>query len=74
MSRSTRKPYYKDHALTTHEYWRPIRREWKQKLNKNYFDDNFYLRNPKSIINDYDYCDFIIMPYTEEGIKKASRK
>lgn len=58
MSRSKKKPYYKDHGLTTHEYWSVIRHEWKQKLNENYYKDDFYLRNPKSMINDWDYSDY----------------
>jgi len=76
MSRSKRKPYYKDCGMTTHEYWSPIRREWKQKLNQNYYQDDFELRNPRVIQDDYDYCDFIIGPdwLTGEQSKKASRK
>jgi hypothetical protein len=74
MSRSKKKPYYKDNGMSTHEYWRPIRREWKQKLNQNYYKDDFQLRVPKSIIDDYDYCDFILLPHNEEEAKKGSRK
>jgi len=76
MSRSRRKPYYKDCGMTTHEYWSTIRHEWKQKLNQNYYKDDFYLRNPKSIHDDYNYCDFIVSPdwLDEECLKKASRK
>jgi hypothetical protein len=58
MSRSRKKPYYKDHGLSTHEYWSAIRHEWKQKLNENYYNEDFHLRNPKSIKNDWDYCDY----------------
>ena len=47
MSRSRKKPYYKDRGLTTHEYWSVIRHEWKQKTNENYYQDDFYLRNPR---------------------------
>jgi len=89
MSRSIKKPYYKDNAMTTHEYWSPIRHEWKQKLKQNYYEDDFELRDSKSIINDYDYCDYSLfiqgdideekrgtfgMTWTKEEEKKASRK
>lgn len=73
MSRSRKKPYYKDNGLSTHEYWSVIRHEWKQKVNEEFkrntpflaywetfdFDGTFELRNPKEIINDYDYCDYV---------------
>lgn len=58
MSRSKRKPYYKDRGMYTHDYWSKIRHEWKQKTNENYYKDDFDLRHPRSIINDYDYCDY----------------
>ena len=85
MSRSRRKPYYKDRGLTTHEYWSVIRHEWKQKINENYYQDDFYLRPPKSIISDWDYFDYwfyvyikLYPPYwngwDEEDVKKYSRK
>ena len=57
MSRSRKKPIIKD-TCWTELYWRPIRREWKQKLKSQLYNDDFYLRNPKEIINDYDYCDW----------------
>lgn len=60
MSRSTKKPIYKDRGLSTHEYWSVIRHEWKQKINENYYKDDFYLRNPKTIRNDWDYSDYTI--------------
>lgn len=90
MSRSRKKPYYKDRGLTTHEYWSVIRHEWKQKTNENYYQDDFYLRNPKSIQNDYDYSDYWFYVqahpnkdgqywahfggWSEDDVKKWSRK
>lgn len=90
MSRSRKKPIYKDRGLTTHEYWSVIRHEWKQKTNENYYKDDFYLRLPKSIKNDWDYSDYCFFVYadpdsekefwshfsgwTEEDVKKWSRK
>ena len=59
MSRSRRLPFIKDNGnYSSSEYWRTIRREWKQKLKADYCIEGFYLRNPKSIINDWDYCDY----------------
>ena len=60
MSRSVKLPIIKDRGLTTQEYWSKIRREWKQTLHKYHLDEDLYLRNPKSIVNDYDKCDYII--------------
>ena len=76
MSRSRKKAIYKDSGLSTSEYWRPIRREWKQTLTRVprgievtwwWYDwdvwcllNSIEFRNPKSIIDDYDYCDYII--------------
>lgn len=67
MSRSKRKAIYKDSGVTTAEYWRTIRRIWKQKVDQFYKQENFMywdfddsLPNPKSLINDYDYCDYIV--------------
>lgn len=58
MSRSRKRPIYKDKARFKSIYWKVIRREWKQSLNNNYYHEDFELRNPKSIINDYDYSDY----------------
>ena len=90
MSRSKRKPYVKDKGMSTHEYWSRIRHEWKQQLNQNYYKDDFDLRKPKQIINDYDYCDYWWLVFverqrpgrnyswmyrwTEEDVKIYSRK
>ena len=89
MSRSRKKPYVKDKGLSTREYWSRIRREWKQKIKQDYYKDNFVLRNPKEIINDWDYCDWIwhivadknsinrstlFYSWTEEDVKKYTRK
>lgn len=60
MSRSKKKhAVAKDRGMTTHEYWSTIRHEWKQTLRTNWEDEDIYFRNPKSIINDYNYCDWI---------------
>ena len=62
MSRSYRKPYIKDNGLSTQEYWKPIRRTWKMFLNQNYMDPDINFPSPKSLINDWDYCDYIFTP------------
>jgi hypothetical protein len=58
MSRSRKKPYVKDKGLTTREYWKPIRHNWKQHLKQNYLDPDLVFESPKSYINDYTYCDW----------------
>ncbi len=40
--------------LATTKYWRAIRRCQKQAVNR-----SKDVPNPKSIVNDYDYCDYI---------------
>lgn len=58
MSRSKRKPYYKDKGMTTQEYWKPIRSSWKQFLKQNYMDEDIVFKHPKNFHNDWDYCDW----------------
>lgn len=88
MSRSYKKPILQDRPRNykiSSYYWRPIRRIWKQIINK--FMDNpiediqvkkeITLPDPKEIINDYDYCDWITSGYIftdDEFITKNSRK
>jgi len=83
MSRSTKKPIVKDSNRNFKKstiYWRQIRRVTKQfvrKLNKEN-TDSINIPQPKEIVNDYDYCDYII-DYRdnwagEEYTKKISRK
>ena len=85
MSRSRRKPYYKDRGFKKNEYWKTIRREWRQDLNNNWGNPDFQLRKPQEIINDYDYCDWWSLIevehenspyeyYTEELVEKYRRK
>ena len=72
MSRSKRKPYYKDKGMTTHECWSRIRREWKQDLAANYYKDDFQLRSPKSIVNDWDYSDYSFYVYQKTDSRKIT--
>ena len=57
MSRSRKKPIYKDVGFQKKDYWKVIRREWSQTI-KGWRGDELYLRKPKSIINDYNYSDY----------------
>lgn len=59
MSRSRKKPYYKDKGMSTQDYWTIVRHEWKQNLKQNYWKDDLYFRNPSEIINDWTRCDYI---------------
>lgn len=61
MSRSYKKAIYKDKGLKD-IYWKSIRRTTNQKVKellKNEIDEVF-LPDPKSLINDYNYCDYTI--------------
>lgn len=84
MSRSKRQPYYKDRGMTTEEYWRIVRRNWKQAIQKDMHNPDLAFKNPKQLINDYDYCDywFFVTPthenedwgFKEVDVKLYSRK
>ena len=59
MSRSRKKPIYKDKGMTTQEYWGSIRRIWKQQIrNPKFWDEDFNFKHPKEIHNDYNYSDY----------------
>ena len=74
MNRSYRKPYIKDKGKTKHEYWSPIRHTWKQIIHSS-LPEEIALPHQKTIINDYDYSDFlIILEKFDKGYKKYSRK
>ena len=69
MSKSFKQPVIKDKPRNTKRttlYWRPLRRIWKTLINKDFDRVNFdiledmELPDRKSLINDYDYCDYII--------------
>jgi len=56
MSRSFKKPYYSDKRLK--KWFRSVRREWKQKLKKEYDNEDLILRKTNEIVNDYNYRDY----------------
>lgn len=72
MSRSKRKPIIKDRPRNNKKstlYWRIVRRVTKQyvKLGKE-------IPNEKTIVNDYDYCDYTMDLTKDKDSKKYSRK
>ena len=73
MSRTKKLPIIKERPRNRKKstvYWRRIRRVW----NTHMASGNYDLPNPKSIFNDYDYCDYI-MYQTEKFPKfKVSNK
>ncbi len=71
MSRSYRKPWYKDKGMTTHEYWKVIRSNWKIELSKNIYNEDYSRTHEKNIINDYDYSDYC---YSIAEYPKGHRK
>jgi hypothetical protein len=61
MSRSYKLAIKKDRGLKSY-YWKKIRRITKQIVKSLSFDnaDDIYIPNPKEVMNDYDYCDYVI--------------
>lgn len=64
MSRSKKIPVVKDRPRNEKKsslYWRKIRRVINEKVRGMIKDpENDNLPNPKELVNDYDYCDYII--------------
>lgn len=57
MSRSYKKAIGKDN-VGKKTYWRRIRSHWKNLMRSG--ADPEQLPDAKTVINDYDYCDYII--------------
>lgn len=79
MSRSRKKPIIKDNGFHKDNYWRTVRRVQKSQLSKiprnidvTDLEDDLDVDIPpnKSIVNDYDYCDWI----NYDDREKAKRK
>jgi hypothetical protein len=75
MSRSKKKPVYKDRGYENDIYWRKIRRIIKMAIKK----ESDVLPLPKEIINDYNYSDFKFdyrfeLDKEDEWVKRFSRK
>ncbi|MDR0799865.1 MAG: hypothetical protein LBN18_08925 [Dysgonamonadaceae bacterium] len=63
MSKSKRKPIIKDNPSRKELFRRRIRRRQNQETSiAKYLEDTeeFQLTDDKSIVNDYDYCDYKI--------------
>lgn len=86
MSRSIKKPIIKDKPRNhkrTSEYWRKVRRSTGNKLRTYLVDidgenlqdiDEPFLPQPREIVNDYDYCDWVWHLDDPEMVEKHSRK
>lgn len=70
MSRSYKKPWYKDKAMSTHEYWSRIRSNWKIELQKNIYNEDYHHTHEKNLINDYDYSDYYYILAAEKYKRK----
>jgi hypothetical protein len=63
MSRSHKKAIIKDRPRNHKKsslYWRRVRSAIKNKIRSCDDLDKLEIPNPKTIVNDYDYCDYII--------------
>lgn len=72
MSRSKRKPIFKEKSSARDTYWKTVRRVQKQ-----FFKQDKDVPSQKTIVNDYDYCDYrydMRDSRNEELKKKYSRK
>ena len=82
MSKSTKLPVLKDRGWRKSEYWKVIRRTWKSIIKGSRDVEEIDLPHPHSIVNDYDYHDWIssciwdndCYCMREYGVKKCSRK
>jgi hypothetical protein len=73
MSRSTRQPIVKDRPRNykkSSAYWRRVRRRQKQEVDLIKTFDEVEISNPKEVINDYDYCDYIFRDCEEKYKRK----
>lgn len=86
MSRSRKQPIVKDRPRNEKKsslYWRIVRRVINGKVRQidKSDEDETNLPQPKEIVNDYDYCDYI-MDYRDsswsekhkESVEKQKRK
>lgn len=85
MSRSRKQPITKDRPRNSKKstnYWRIVRRVINQKV-RDFVDEipeNDTLPDPKIIVDDYNYCDYVIdyrkpkRRISEEYIEKQKRK
>lgn len=85
MSRSFKKPILKDKPRNnkrTSMYWRKVRRSTNNKLRTYIYHigsnlqdiDEPSLPQPREVVNDYDYCDWVTHLVDPEEVEKYSRK
>lgn len=77
MSRSTKKPIIKDaprNAKKSALYWRAVRKGFKRAVNRLARGEEVEIPSHHSLVNDYDYSDYTVIPYDEESKKKFKRK
>ena len=73
MTRSNKKAIVKDNPSKKELFRRRIRRKQNQETQQSkYFGDTdeFSLTSDKSIVNDYDYCDYILDYENNRGFVK----
>jgi len=57
MSRSYKKPVYKDKGMKD-AYWKRVRSRQKNEIKSGVHPED--VSNPKTIVNDYDYSDYSV--------------
>ena len=73
MSRTKKLPIIKDRPRNYKKstlYWRRVRRVWSTLM----ASGNYDLPNPKTIINDYDYSDYVLYSTKTFPKFKVSKK
>lgn len=73
MSRSNKKAIIKDDSSKKELLRRRIRRKQNQETQQSKYLENadeFSLTSDKSIVNDYDYCDYVLDYENDRGFVK----
>jgi len=73
MSRSNKKAIIKDDSSKKELFRRKIRRKQNQETQQSKYlgdTDEFSLTSDKSIVNDYDYCDYTLDYENDRGFVK----
>lgn len=75
MSRSRKKLAIVKASVHSNGYWKTIRSRIKTKIKSHTTDlEELELPNAKTIINDYDYCDWIYMAEYAKPTRWTSKK
>lgn len=73
MTRSRKQDIVKDRPRNIKKstlYWRRVRRVWKQLKGELLRGEEVDFKSPKSIINDYDYSDYVFRNCGEKFKRK----